>query len=104
MTEDDDWTREYFDKLVLIEAIVEGLADAFRMDEFGQMQLAFPDDPMRRLVGYDEGLLQPMGKLLYRGKRIACMDQARSGLRFSSNFMTLSDQCNGRAARWPARL
>lgn len=64
VTEDDDWTREYFDKLVLIEAIVEGLADAFRMDEFGQMQLAFPDDPMRRLVGYDEGLLSADGETL----------------------------------------
>lgn len=63
-TEDDDETREYFDKLVLIEAIVEGLAEPFRMHEFGQMQLEFPDDPMRKLVGYDEGLLSADGETL----------------------------------------
>jgi hypothetical protein len=64
VTANDDETREYFDKLVLIEAIVEGLAEPFRMLEFGQMQLDFPDDPTRMLVGYDEGLLSADGETL----------------------------------------
>ena len=39
VTADDEITREHFDKLVLIEALVEGLTEPFEMGEFGQMRI-----------------------------------------------------------------
>jgi hypothetical protein len=47
VTASDDQTREHFDTLVLIEAVVEGLNDPFDMSQFGQMRPEFPDDPTR---------------------------------------------------------
>lgn len=64
VTADDEYTKDYFEKLVLIEATVDGLAEPFDMGRFGQMSLEFPDDPTRMLVGYDEGLLSADGETL----------------------------------------
>jgi hypothetical protein len=64
VTADDRQTQEHFDQLVLIEAMVEGLAEPFDMGSFGQMHPEFPDDPSKMLVGYDEGLLFPDGEML----------------------------------------
>jgi hypothetical protein len=72
VTGDDAYTREHFDKLVLIEAIVEGLDEPFEMGKFGQMQLEFPDDPKRMQVGYDEGLLSLDGETLIQ-RKINCV-------------------------------
>ena len=70
ITKDDAATKEHFDKLVLIEAVVEGLAETepFLMGELGQMQPDHPDDPSWMQVGYDEGLLSSDGEsLIQRG-------------------------------------
>jgi hypothetical protein len=64
VTADDEYTRDHFDRLVLIEATVEGLTEPFDMSSFGQMQKEFPDDPKRMQVGYDEGLLSSDGEHL----------------------------------------
>jgi hypothetical protein len=64
VTGDDDQTKEHFDKLVLIEAIVAGLNEPFKMGEFGQMQADHPNDPRYMQVGYDEGLLSSDGEIL----------------------------------------
>ena len=64
VTDDDDATRAHFDKLVLIEAVVEDLAEPFEMIKLGQMQAEFPNDPSRMMVGYDEGLLSSDGETL----------------------------------------
>jgi len=64
VTADDDETRDHFEKLVLIEAVVDGLHEPFDMGKFGQMQLQFPDDPSRMMVGYDEGPLTADGETL----------------------------------------
>jgi len=61
---DDDQTREHFEKLVLIEAVVTGLDEPFEMGKLGQMQADHPNDPGYMQVGYDEGLLSPDGELL----------------------------------------
>ena len=63
-TEDDDETREHFAGLVLIEAIVSDLPEPLDISQFGQMQLEFPDDKSRMMVGYDEALLSADGELL----------------------------------------
>ena len=68
VTDDEAYTREHFERLVLIEALVEGLDGPFRMGEFGQMQAEFPDDPKRMQVGYDEGLLSIDGETLIQRK------------------------------------
>jgi hypothetical protein len=81
VTEDDDHTKEHFDGLVLIKAVVDGLAEPFDMSKFGQMQLAYPDDPMRMLVGYDEGLLSTDGETLIQ-RAMDCM-QGTGQLRFA---------------------
>jgi hypothetical protein len=68
VTGDDEATREHFEKLVLIEAEVEGVGDDFEMVKLGQMQLDHPDDSRWMQVGYDEGLLSSDGEsLIQRG-------------------------------------
>jgi hypothetical protein len=64
VTGDEDYTKRHFDKLVLIEALVEDLEEPFDMEKFGQMDIEFPADPRRMQVGYDEGLLSSDGELL----------------------------------------
>ena len=68
VTADDDQTREHFNKLVLIEAIVEGLAKPFDMSQFGQMQADSPKYPRHMQVGYDEGRLSFDGETLIQRK------------------------------------
>lgn len=58
---DDHVARKHFEKLVLIEAVVEGLGESFDMSRFGQRQA---DNPRRMQSGYDEGLLSADGELL----------------------------------------
>jgi hypothetical protein len=64
VTGDDDQTKEHFDHLVLIEALVEGLSEPFDMSKFGQMQPEHPDDSRYMQVGYDEALLSADGETL----------------------------------------
>ena len=82
VTADDDQTRAHFDQLVLIEAIAEGLSGPFDMTKFGQMQAAFPDDPQRMQVGYDEGLLSIDGETLMQ-RKMNCV-QGTGTLRFAA--------------------
>jgi len=66
VTDDEEETREHFDKLVLVEAVVEDLEEPFEMIEFGQMHAEFPADKNRMMVGYDEGLLSGDGETLIK--------------------------------------
>lgn len=81
VTESDEDTREHFDKLVLIEAVVDGLEEPFDMCRFGQMQLEFPGDPSRMMVGYEEGLLSADGESLIQ-RETDCV-QGTGPLRFA---------------------
>ena len=63
VTDDEEYTREHFDKLVLIEATVEGV-ESFDMSKFGQMAVDLPDYPHHMQVGYDEALLSADGEIL----------------------------------------
>jgi hypothetical protein len=81
VTGDDKQTRLHFEKLVLIEAVVGGLTEPFKMEEFGQMQ---PDGPIYRShmqVGYDEGLLSADGDLLIQ-RKMGCV-YGTGALRFA---------------------
>jgi hypothetical protein len=64
VTGNDDETRNHFEKLVLIEAIVDGLTEPFDMSEFGQIGTLSSDQPLSMQVGYDEGLLSADGESL----------------------------------------
>ena len=68
VTADDERTRLHFEKLVLIEAVVDGLTEPFKMAKFGQMQPAGPIHSSHMQVGYDEGLLSADGDLLIQRK------------------------------------
>lgn len=81
VTGDDQATREHFDKLVLIEAIIEGLSGPFDFSKFGQMQPDHPNYPRHMQVGYDEGLLSANGESLIQ-RRIHCV-QGTGSLRFA---------------------
>ena len=67
VTGDDEATREHFRRLVLIEAIVEGLP-TLNFGKFGQMQPDHPNDSRYMQVGYDEGLLSADGETLIQCK------------------------------------
>jgi hypothetical protein len=73
VTGDDNLTKEHFDKLVLIEGLVNDLNGPFDMSKFGQMQPDHPNDPRYMQVGYDEGLLSADGETLIQRK----MDSVR---------------------------
>lgn len=81
VTADDDQTREHFDKLVLIEAIAEGLNEPLDMGKLGQMQPEHPDDPRWMQVGYDEGLLSADGESLIQ-REMKCV-RGTGRLRFA---------------------
>jgi hypothetical protein len=57
VTGDEHATREHFEKLVLIEAVVEGLTGRFDFTKFGQILSGYRNYPDNMQVGYDEGLL-----------------------------------------------
>jgi len=57
VTGDEQATREHFEKLVLIEAVVEGLTGRFDFSKFGQVLSSYRNYPDNMQVGYDEGLL-----------------------------------------------
>jgi hypothetical protein len=81
VTGSDDETRHHFDKLVLIEATVEGLAGPFHMSKFGRMQSDFPNDQRRMQVGHDEGLLSADSETLIQ-REINCV-RGSGQLRFA---------------------
>lgn len=95
VTGDEAFTREHFDKLVLIEAVVDGLEEAFDFSKFGQTQLEFPNDPSRMQVGYDEGLLSFDGEALIE-RDMNCVHGTGS-LRFAA-YLHLYDPM--RPLRW----
>jgi hypothetical protein len=81
VTADDKQTGEHFEKLVLIEGVVDGLNDLFDMAKFGQMQAEHPNDPKWMQVGYDEGLLSADGEMLIQ-REMNCV-QGTGPLRFA---------------------
>ena len=97
VTADDEQTREHFEKLVLIEAVVDGLSDPFDMGEFGQMQADHPNDPKWMQVGYDEGLLSADGETLIQ-REMNCV-QGTGPLRFAV-YLHLFDPAQ--PLRWQA--
>src|SRR4029077_15329538 len=64
VTGDEQATREHFEKLVLIEAVVEGLTGRFDFSKFGQMLSGYRNYPDNMQVGYDAGLLSADGATL----------------------------------------
>jgi hypothetical protein len=74
ITDNDDLTRAHFEKLVLIEAEVEGLTEPLKMGRFGQMQpkgpayTGGPAYPSHMQCGYDEGVLSLDGEALVERK------------------------------------
>jgi hypothetical protein len=81
VTGDDGATQGHFGRLVLIEAVTEGLSGAFDFSKFGQMQPDHPDDPRYMQVGYDEGLLSSDGETLIQ-RKMGCV-QGTGSLRFA---------------------
>src|SRR6202011_3806573 len=59
VTGSDEDTKEHFDKLVLIEGVIDHVDERFKTIEFGQPSLA--GDPNRFMCAYDEALLSPDG-------------------------------------------
>ena len=68
VTDNEEYTRGHFEKLVLIEALVDGLDGSFEMSQFGQMQAESLTYPEHMQVGYDEGLLSLDGETLIQRK------------------------------------
>ena len=81
VTGDEQITREHFEKLVLVEAVVEGLAGRFDFGKFGQILSGYRDHPDNMQVGYDEGLLSADGGTLIQ-RRMHCVEGTGS-LRFA---------------------
>ncbi len=81
VTGDHQTTREHFGKLVLIEAMVEGLTGRFDFSKFGQKLSGYRNYPDNLQVGYDEGLLSADGETLIQ-RRMDCV-QGTGPLRFA---------------------
>lgn len=81
--------------ILLIEAVIENLPEPFDMGAFGPMQLQFPDDSSRMIVGYDEGLLSAEEDHLIR-REMDCV-KGTGPLRFAV-YLHLYDP--SRPLRW----
>ena len=81
VTGDEEPTREHFEKLVLIEAVVEGLTGRFDFGKFGQVLSGYRNYPDNMQCGYDEGLLSADGEVLIQ-RRMDCV-QGTGPLRFA---------------------
>jgi hypothetical protein len=81
VTGDEQATREHFEKLVLIEAVVQGLTARFDFGRFGQVLSGYRNYPDDMQVGYDEGLLSADGECLIQ-RRMHCV-QGTGPLRFA---------------------
>jgi hypothetical protein len=81
VTGDEQAAREHFEKLVLIEAVVEGLTGRFDFSKFGQVLSGYRNYPDNMQVGYDEGLLSADGECLIQ-RRMHCV-QGTGPLRFA---------------------
>ena len=86
VTDDEEFTRDHFDKLVLME---------FDFGKFGQRLLEFPNDQSRMMVGYDEALLSPDGETLIE-RQMNCV-HGTGALRFAA-YLHLYDPT--RPLRW----
>jgi hypothetical protein len=95
----NDATWEHFDKLVLIEALIEDLDEPFDIGKFGQMHAEFRSYPNHMQVGYDEGLLSNDGETLIQ-RDLNCV-HGSGPLRFAVylHFMIRSDLYSGKMAR-----
>ena len=82
VTGDERITREHFGKLVLIEAVVEGITGQFDFSKFGQMLSGYRDFPDNMQVGYDEGLLSADGETLIQ-RKLGCV-HGTGPLRFAA--------------------
>ena len=81
VTGDEEATREHFEKLVLIEAMVEGLNGRFDFSTFGQVLCGYRNYPNSMQCGYDPGLLSADGQCLIQ-RRMHCV-QGTGPLRFA---------------------
>jgi hypothetical protein len=81
VTGDEQLTHEHFEKLVLIEAVVEGLTTRFDFSKFGQVLSGYRNFPNAMQVGYDEGLLSADGESLIQ-RKMHCV-QGTGPLRFA---------------------
>lgn len=80
VTESDEETKEHFDGLVLIEAIVHDIDDQFDISRIGQ-QPPHSDDPSYFMVPYDEALLSSDGESLIQ-REMDCV-RGTGSLRFA---------------------
>lgn len=80
VTGSDEDTKEHFDGLVLIEAIVYKVDDEFDISKIGQ-QPPHSDDPKYFQVPYDEALLSSDGQILIQ-RKMNCVHGSGS-LRFA---------------------
>ncbi len=62
VTGDEKATREYFERLVLIEAVAEGLMGSLDFAKLGQVLSGYRNFPDNMQVGCDEGLLSADGR------------------------------------------
>jgi hypothetical protein len=81
VTGDEQATREHFENLVLIEAVVEELTGLFDFSKFGQVLSGYRDYPDNMQVGYDPALLSADGECLIQ-RRMHCV-QGTGPLRFA---------------------
>lgn len=81
VTGDEEATRQHFEKLVLIEAVVEGFTGCLDFTKFGQLLSGYSNYPDHMQVGYDEGLLSADGETLVQ-RKMHCV-QGISPMRFA---------------------
>ena len=79
VTGSDEETKEHFDKLVLIEGVIDHIDERFKTIELGQPSLT--GDPNRFMCAYDEALLSSDGNSVL-AREMGCISGA-GPLRFA---------------------
>lgn len=85
-----------FERLVLIEAVVEGLSGRFEFAKFGQVLSGYRDYPDNLQAGYNAGLLSADGACLIQRDRSAYTALDLCASQYICTFMTPTVRFSGK--------
>lgn len=99
VTGDEQATREHFEKLVLIEAVVEELTGRFDFSKFGQVLSGYRNYRDNMQVVTMKGCSLPTANLWFSGECTACKGRGLCASQFICTFTIPTVRCSGKAEK-----
>ena len=102
VTGDEQVTREHFEKLVLIEAVVDGLIGRFDFSKFGQMLSGYRTYPTTCRSVTTKGCSPQTGKPSFSGECTVCTGLDLCGSQCICTFTIPSVRSSGKVEKYRA--